>query len=67
MPKCDFIIKLLCNFIEITLRLWCSLVNLLNIFRATFYKNTYGGLLLNNAISACYAKYLFNLLLIYVS
>ena len=36
-------IKLLCNFIEITLR------HLLHIFKTTFSKNTSGGLLLNTA------------------
>ena len=40
-------IKLLRNFIEITLRHRCFPVNLMNIFRTTFYKNTYRGLLLN--------------------
>ena len=40
-------IKLLCNFIEITLLHGCSLVNLLCIFRTPFSKNTYGGLLLS--------------------
>ena len=39
-------IKLLCNFIEIALQHGCSPVNLLHIFRAPFYKNTYGRLLL---------------------
>ena len=39
-------IKLLCNFIEIVLRHGCSAVDLLHIFRRPFYKNTYGGLLL---------------------
>ena len=38
-------IKLLCNFIEITLRHGCSPVNLLHIFRTPFPKNTSGGLL----------------------
>ena len=38
-------IKLLCDFIEITLRRGCSSVNLLHIFRAPFFKNTYGRLL----------------------
>ena len=38
--------KLLCNFIEITLRQECSPVNLLHIFRTLFYKNISGGLLL---------------------
>ena len=40
-------IKLLCNFIEITLRHGCSPVNLLHIFRAPFTKNTSERLLLN--------------------
>ena len=35
------------NFIEITLRHRCSLVNLLHIFRTHFYRNTYEALLLN--------------------
>ena len=39
-------IKLLCNFIQIALRHWCSPVNLLHIFRTSFNKNTYGGLLM---------------------
>ena len=39
-------IKLLCNFIEITLRYGCSPVNLLHIFRTPFFKNTSGRLLL---------------------
>ena len=39
-------IKLLCNFIEITLRHRCSPVNLMHIFRTPFLKNTSGGLLL---------------------
>ena len=39
-------IKLLCNFIEITLWHGCSLVNSLYILRALFWKNTYEGLLL---------------------
>ena len=38
-------IKLLCNFIEIALRHGCSPVNLLNIFRTPFLKNTSGWLL----------------------
>ena len=45
MPKSDFI-KLLCNFIEITLRHECSPVTLLHISR-TPSKNTPGGLLLD--------------------
>ena len=39
-------IKLLCNFIEITLRHECFPVNLLHIFRTAFSKNTSGWLLL---------------------
>ena len=39
-------IKLLCNFIEITLRHGCSPVNLLHVFRTPFTKNTFGWLLL---------------------
>ena len=39
-------IKLQSNFIEITLRYECSPVNLLNIFKTVFPKNTYGGLIL---------------------
>ena len=40
-------IKLRRKFIEITLRDRCWSVNLLHIFRKSFYKNTYRGLLLN--------------------
>ena len=40
-------IKLLCNFIEITLRHECSPVNLLHIFRKPFTKNPSGWLLLD--------------------
>ena len=40
-------IKLLRNFIEITLQHGCSPVNLLHIFRTAFIKNTSGRLLLN--------------------
>ena len=39
-------IKLLYNFIEITLRHGCSPVNLLYIFKTLFPKNICGGLLL---------------------
>ena len=46
MPKCDFI-----KFIEITLQLGCSPVNLLHTFRTLFHKNTYGGLLLCEVIN----------------
>ena len=42
--------KLLCNFIEITLRHGYSPVNLLQIFRTPFHKNTYGRLLLRAAL-----------------
>ena len=41
-----FSIKLQSNFIQITLRHGCSLVNLLRIFRTPFPKNTSGWLLL---------------------
>ena len=40
------LIKLLWNFIEITLWHGCSPVNLLHIFRTSFPKNTFGWLLL---------------------
>ena len=40
------LIKLLCNFIEITLRHGFSPVNLLHTFRTTFPENTFGWLLL---------------------
>ena len=43
-------IKLLCSFIEITLRHECSPVNLLHIFGTPFTKNTSGWLLLLTAI-----------------
>ena len=43
--------KLLCNFIEITLRRGYSPVNVLHIFKTPFYKNTSGGLLLNHLYS----------------
>ena len=39
-------IKLLCKFVEITLRHGCSPVNLLYIFKPPFPKNTSGWLLL---------------------
>ena len=44
-------IKLLCNFIEITLWHGCSPLNLLHIFRTTFHRKTSGWLLL---FSSCY-------------
>ena len=40
-------VKLLCSFIEIILRHWCSPVNLLDIFRTSFSTKTLGRLLLN--------------------
>ena len=40
-------IKLLCKFIEITLRHGYSPVNLLHIFRTPFHKNSSGGLFLS--------------------
>ena len=39
-------IKLQSNLVEVPLLHGCSTVNFLHIFRAPFYKNTYGGLLL---------------------
>ena len=39
-------IKMQSNYINITLRHGCSLINLLDIFRTPFPKNTPGGLLL---------------------
>ena len=44
-------IKSLCNFIEITLQLGCSPVNLLDIFGTPFCKNTSGRLLLKDNLS----------------
>ena len=41
-------IKFQSNFSEITLRQGCSPVNLLHIFRSSFYKNTYRGVLLEH-------------------
>ena len=43
-------IKLPCNFIEITLRHWCSAVNLLHIFGPSLRKNNTGGLLLDHIV-----------------
>ena len=45
-------IKLQSNFIEITLQHECSPVNLLLIFRTSFYKNASGGLLLTEILFA---------------
>ena len=42
------------NFIEITLRLGCSPVNLLHIFRTPFPKNTSGWLLLDKDVNDCH-------------
>ena len=47
MPKCDFNVKFQSNFIKVTLRHKQSPVNLLHIFRTSFPKNIYGGLLLH--------------------
>ena len=44
-------IKLLCNFIEITLWHKCSPVNLLHVFGIAFSKNTFGWLLMYHLIS----------------
>ena len=57
-------VKLLCNFIETTLRHWCSPVNLLHIFRTPFSKNTSGGLRLSEAfggLSETFMKFFENL------
>ena len=54
-------IKMLCNFIEITLRHGCYPVNLLYILRTPFSKKTSGRLLLN-----CFVSYLkFDVTLLY--
>ena len=42
--KCDFN-KIGMEFIKITLRRGCSLLNLVHIFRTPFHRNTSGGLL----------------------
>ena len=51
--------KLQSDFIKVTLQHRCSLVNLLNIFRTSFYKNNYEGLLLqrNQFISDWFQGY----------
>ena len=43
--------KLICNFIEITLRHECSPGNLLHIFRTLSYKSTCRGLLLSETLT----------------
>ena len=50
-------IKLLWNFIEITLRHGCSPVNLLHIFRTPFPKNTSEQLLLCMSLGYCKQKF----------
>ena len=49
-------IKLLCSFIEIARRHGCSSVNLLHIFRTTFYKNTFERLLLVIYLAGSYPE-----------
>ena len=52
-------IKLLCSFIEITLRHGCSPASLLHIFRTPFPKNTSGRLLLHvKSICMYFQKYM---------
>ena len=67
MPKCDFI-KLLCNFIEITLWHGCSPVNLLHISRTPFMKLLMEGCFLSfnaeAAIRRCSSKKVFTLVFI---
>ena len=43
-------LELLCSFIEITLPHGCSLVNLLHIFRACFYRNNSGRMLVKLSV-----------------
>ena len=45
------------NFIEITLRYGCSPVNLLRIFRISFFKNTSGWLLLKKPVLINFEKF----------
>ena len=54
MPKCDFnkVVKQ-SNFIEIALRHECSPVNLLDIFRTAYRRNTSGWLLLYGTAPFC--------------
>ena len=49
--RIEISMKLLCNFIEITLRHGRFLVNLLHIFRTPFPENTSGGLLLTYGLT----------------
>ena len=58
-------IKLLCNFIEITLRHVCSPVNLLHTFRRTFPRNTSGGLNAYSRCSGCIAIINFQVMVAY--
>ena len=51
--------KLLFNFVKITLTHVCSPVNLLHIFRTPFYKNTGRGLLLDVSQCLRYASAMF--------
>ena len=51
-----FSIKLLSNFIEITLRHGCSPVNLLHFFKTLLHKNTYRGLLLHSPLANFYVS-----------
>ena len=51
-------INLICNFLEITLRHGCSLVNLLYIFRIPFPKNTCGWLLLGLVLRIIFQRLL---------
>ena len=46
LPKCSFN-KVASNFIKIAIQHGCTPGNFLHIFRTPFYKNTYGGLLLD--------------------
>ena len=58
-------IKLLCNFLETTLRHGFSPINLLHIFRTPFLKNTSGWLLLHLIVCFCWfsnaSQYMFGL------
>ena len=54
-------IKVQSNFIEITLRHWCSPVILLRIFRAPLPKNTSGGLLLRGVFGTLLYIYIIDL------